>query len=1526
MTKAKKAPPPPEEEEEVEELGSSADAYDTKSSCISSTDHDGTNATTTSSSVTELKQLAPLSDVFSYGTGWVKVVCLSLGFFFAVVEGAVAPAMIFYFAKAFEDLAAPPESEEFMDAVEELTWIFLGLGVVAFCSLCAYATLLETSAGNMAQDFKKKWFEALLRQDMAYFDIQDVSGVATLISTNGAKYKRGVGVKLGLLVQFICTFLGGFIYAFYSSWQTSLVVLCTVPFMAISGWFLVKMTSTSTQRANAAYAKAGSVAYTTVSSIRTILSLNAVTNMIEQFTAATAQAYKDATSQVAWLGVANGCMMGSFLLSSIVVPLYGGSLIWKQVQDSGCDPSGALEPLYESCDPSGMDVFGAMFGIFLSASALPQISTILESITQARVACFLAQEIMNRKEDETISGADTTKTTEHGEGTLKSEEDALETAAVVIRRGQSALPEYKINSLSPHGLKPKKLKGEIEFENVTFAYPTRMETNVFENFNLKIEAGKSIAICGPSGSGKSTVVQLLERNYDVLAGSIKIDSHDLRDLNVKWLRSHIGLVQQEPKLFATSILENIRYGKPKATMEEIEEACKAANAHDFIQSFPDGYHTQVGDLGGKLSGGQKQRIAIARVCVRHPKILVLDESTSALDTESEKVVQKSLDKLMKSSKHKRTTIIIAHRLTTIRNADRIVVVSEGKVVESGTHDELLAQQGEYFKLVQSQTHGKEKKVEETNETSSEENSRHSSILEEPPANNGHPIIQFKNVKFAYPTRPEKEIFTKLNLSVKHGETLALVGPSGQGKSTIVALLERFYNPNSGSVLVNGVNLQNLNVLWWHSQVGLVSQEPVMFDLTIGENIAFGMGMKNVTQKQIEQAAKEANCHDFIMEFPDGYNTKVTSGLVSGGQKQRICIARALLRKPKILLLDEATASLDSQSEKLVQESIDKITSQEGLTTILIAHRLSSIQKADRIAVIADGKVKEIGTYEELMAKPKGHFRRLQAMQFGYADCTAKTKTKKDKKKKKKQKDKIVDYLGVIEEIDTEKKKSNAQRARLLARDDAFYFFIGGIGALLAGLVFPAWGFVFAYTIDLLYKPVVCEEENCDEYYDTVVNDMKELARNIAFGSLGTIAACLLGYILLYWGFGVATERMSERVRNDAFKSLCRQECGYFDARPVGGLTSQLQDDAALVHSFSGEPIRSLLVSLSSVVVGLVIGFYYMWPFAFVFLGILPFLAFGAEMEMKMYVTGEDEGDDTVEDENSPGGIVVESLLNVRTIASLTMEERKLAEYSEALEKEDRHPLKNNCIKGSGSGLGQFFQFWGLGLMFWFGAWLLHRKPDTYEFRDFIIAMFALFFSLYGLTVAFENATDRTRAQLAVERIFSLTDRQSAIDPLDEGGERPDDIFESHLGKKGHHHHHHHKKHKKGSSKKLLHIDDAEDAQQQKRKSSMKLADAPEHESEQDHKEKKTKVAVENDKALEKKISKKSVKEGEEDKEKGHHAEEEEEPKKKSSKKLLKADEHDNHAVDDDEVKKPSSGKKKKHHKHKKGETNTATTA
>ena len=252
----------------------------------------------------------------------------------------------------------------------------------------------------------------------------------------------------------------------------------------------------------------------------------------------------------------------------------------------------------------------------------------------------------------------------------------------------------------PGAVQLKHVKGDISFDNVSFNYEENTET-VLNHINLEVKAGSYMALVGSSGAGKSTLCSLIPRFYDVTSGAVKIDGQDIRDVTLKSLRNQIGIVQQDVYLFAGTVMDNIRYGRPGATREEAIMAAKSANAHEFIMALPEGYDTDIGQRGVKLSGGQKQRLSIARVFLKNPPILIFDEATSALDNESEKVVQESLEKLAKN----RTTFVIAHRLSTIRNAQKILVLTDTGIEEEGTHKELLEKEGIYAKLYQMQFAG-----------------------------------------------------------------------------------------------------------------------------------------------------------------------------------------------------------------------------------------------------------------------------------------------------------------------------------------------------------------------------------------------------------------------------------------------------------------------------------------------------------------------------------------------------------------------------------------------------------------------------------------------------------------------------------------------------------------------------------------------------------------------------------------------------------------------------------------------------
>ncbi|CAF4577645.1 unnamed protein product [Rotaria sp. Silwood1] len=454
------------------------------------------------------------------------------------------------------------------------------------------------------------------------------------------------------------------------------------------------------------------------------------------------------------------------------------------------------------------------------------------------------------------------------------------------------------------------MNGDIQFDNINFAYPARPDVLVLRNLTLTARPGEITALVGSNGSGKSTCFSLLLRFYEPLSGGITINDRSITDYNLKQLRQKIGVVSQEPILFATSIYENIRFGKENATRIEIEEAARQANAHDFIMKLPNKYDTVVGEHGVLLSGGEKQRVCLARALVKQPVVLLLDEATSALDKASEKVVQEALDRAC------RTTIVIAHRFATIQNAHQIYVLHNGCVIEQGTHEILISKErSQYWKIMKEQQREQlENDIEEAatltqyeddDQKQTSERSRHYSHNE---LDDGNKYTAFAvsgskltericSKAFAHYLRQDMAFFDLVEnssgaicnrlssnaLAIQQmvgsrlgivfesiamfgvGQRVALIGASGCGKSTVIQLLERFYDPMQGRISLDGVDIRELNIQWLRSCLGLVSQEPILFDLTIAENIAYGI--ENTSIEDIIDAAIKANIHDFIQQLP-----------------------------------------------------------------------------------------------------------------------------------------------------------------------------------------------------------------------------------------------------------------------------------------------------------------------------------------------------------------------------------------------------------------------------------------------------------------------------------------------------------------------------------------------------------------------------------------------------------------------------------------------------------------------------------
>uniref|UniRef100_H2ZR96 Bile salt export pump n=1 Tax=Ciona savignyi TaxID=51511 RepID=H2ZR96_CIOSA len=1245
----------------------------------------------------------------------------------AAVHGASLPVMFIFFGdmtNTFVDFGSFSECNfsyllknaqdiQGQMAQYSLYYTYLAIGIIFFASAQVCCWMMQ--AVRQVRKIRILFFKSILRQDISFFDLNSAGELNTrladdlsvynceiisvtfycllcvlilfILKPDISKIQDGISDKVSISIQMLCRAIAGLIIGFVYGWQLALVILAVSPLLIVSAGVMFRIATAFTKKELDAYAKAGAVAEEVISSIRTVVAFDGQAKECERYEENLEAARKVGIQK----GITSGAGLGTvFLIMFSTYGLafwYGSTLVFSGVP--------------------GFDV-GTMlttfFGVLIGAFSLGGAGSNMEYFAAAKAAAYKVFEIIDR------------------------------------------VPE--IDSMSDDGHKPDRVHGKIEFKNVDFTYPSRLDVQILHGVSFVAESGKSVALCGQSGCGKSTCVQLIQRFYDPQNGVVELDGVDIRTLNVRWLREHIGVVSQEPILFDTTIAENIRYGRDDVTDEAIKEATKQSNAYDFIMRLPNKFDTMVGEGGAQMSGGQKQRIAIARAIVRDPKIMLLDEATSALDTESEAVVQAALEKASQG----RTTLVIAHRLSTIRNSDKIIGFHDGRSMEEGSHEQLLkVENGIYQNLVHMQSYSAEDGIlfsdamylwtqhihmcvasimsskpdlkrltsvtsvrsrttsggdkDDAEEEEEEEDipdvpfgrvislnkpelfyiivgciaaavnggiqpcfailfseilgvfaltdpassfaksgeeltsrlramgfkamlrqeigyfddhfnstgalttrlatdaskvqgctgvragsaiqsvfalgvalgiafaygwqltlltlafvpfmiiaglltmkiltgqsgqeskayeaagsiateatlnirtvasltreerfykrymialvkpyeqskkkavyygisfgfsqcivffayaatfrfgawlvdeglmefqnvykclmavifgafavgqtssfapdyaaariaaNRMFKLLDRVPLidsedKSGQKFTQgninFNSIKFFYPTRPDVQVLKGLTNAIKQGQTVALVGQSGCGKSTCIQLLERFYDPVEGIVSLDGKNTQELQITWLRAQMGIVSQEPVLFDRSIADNIRYGDNSRHASMDEVIAAAKNANIHNFIQGLPDvreclqcidpfiqdkitvcaysvsypvlccadfKYETNVggKGTQLSGGQKQRVAIARALLRNPKILLLDEATSALDAESEKIVQDALD--AARAGRTCIVIAHRLSTVKNADVIAVIENGVVVETGTHNELLAKEGSYFSLVNA--------------------------------------------------------------------------------------------------------------------------------------------------------------------------------------------------------------------------------------------------------------------------------------------------------------------------------------------------------------------------------------------------------------------------------------------------------------------------------------------------------------------------------------------------------------------
>ncbi|GKD14681.1 ABC transporter B family member 21-like protein, partial [Tanacetum coccineum] len=631
----------------------------------------------------------------------------------------------------------------------------------------------------------------------------------------------------------------------------------------------------------------------------------------------------------------------------------------------------------------------------------------------------------------------------------------------------------------------------------------------------------------------------------------------------------------------------------------------------------------------------------------------------------------------------------------------------------------------------------------------------------------HGDIELKNVYFSYPTRPDEPIFSGFSFSVSSGTTAALVGQSGSGKSTVISLIERFYDPQEGEVLIDNINLKEFQLKWIRKKIGLVSQEPVLFTSSIKDNIMYGKD--GASNDEIRVAVELANAARFIDQLPKGLDTMVGEHgtQLSGGQKQRIAIARAILKDPRILLLDEATSALDAESERVVQEALDRIM--VNRTTVIVAHRLSTVRNAYMIAVIHRGKMVEKGSHLELLQDPEGAYAqliRLQEVNTDSGQHTSQVRRPSHQQPVSPEssssrhvimptQDSVPESMEIeatrVEEPTKKPPKVPLKRLFYLNKPEIPILVIGSIAAIANGIVLPVFGILISSMIKIFFEP------------------HHKMKRDSIFWAL---MFTLVGVVSLFsftgrsYFFSVAGAKLIRRTRLLCFEKVINMEVGWFDRseNTSGAIGARLSADAASVRGLVGDALAQLVQDLSSVVVGVTIALSTCWQLALVILALAPLVGVNGYVQVK-FIKGFSNDAKAMYEEASQ--VASDAVRSIRTVASFCAEEKLVKEYRNKCDTPKKKGIQQGLISGVGFGVSNSLLFIMYAASFYAGARFVEAGITTYS--DIFRVFFALTMTAYAVSQSSSFAPDTGKAMSSAVSVFNILDRKSEIDPSDESG-------------------------------------------------------------------------------------------------------------------------------------------------------------